>query len=379
MMDGEQLLSKTINFLRFPLTVAVVFIHFNIVDGFAVGGVEQGANGPGWYCFIINFLSNVAARIAVPTFYIISGFLFFYKADFSREMYVRKLKSRAMTLLVPFILWNILAVLWQMKGCLSGLSSLGSPFELKFTVERVINTFIDKSNNGSIIVTPSGTAPTEIYPYNTPLWYLRDLIVMVIISPLIYWCVKKLKLWFVAAAGVMWYLTSATFTHECYLYLFSIALFHFSIGAYFSVNRKNLILEMRRYFKYMPLVYWPLAVVDALIVDTHGAYYSYYHYAVILLGVLSAFVVASWLVEKGKSINKTLTSSSFFVFALHYLLLRQLGVVVFKVSHLPGDNYFAMLIFYFVVPALTILACVGTYMLLKRYLPRVCSLLSGGR
>ena len=81
-MDNK-LLSNTINFLRFPLTVAVVYIHFNISrKGISVHGLNYGTDNPDWYTFIINLFSSVIASIAVPLFFLISGYLFFCQKDF---------------------------------------------------------------------------------------------------------------------------------------------------------------------------------------------------------------------------------------------------------------------------------------------------------
>ncbi len=56
-MTSDELLSKTISFLRFPLTVGVVFIHFSLVKGLNVQGVRHGLDNPEWYFFIMNLLS----------------------------------------------------------------------------------------------------------------------------------------------------------------------------------------------------------------------------------------------------------------------------------------------------------------------------------
>lgn len=58
-MTKEELLSKTITYLRFPLTVGVVFIHFNIADGFNISGIEYGMNNPKSYYYLVTFLSDV--------------------------------------------------------------------------------------------------------------------------------------------------------------------------------------------------------------------------------------------------------------------------------------------------------------------------------
>ena len=130
-MTNDELLSKTISYLRFPLTVGVVFIHFGLSKGLNIHGVKQGLENPDWYFFIIKLISETLARIGVPLFFIISGFLFFYRNDFSKDVYRKKLRTRFITLFVPFVLWNCVAIMWKLKCLLPGISSFYRPVEIE--------------------------------------------------------------------------------------------------------------------------------------------------------------------------------------------------------------------------------------------------------
>lgn len=86
--------SETISYLRFPLIVLVVMIHSKF-DGVVVNGVGLMHDG-GFPCYstISTLVSNIIASIAVPLFYFISGFLFFFKtAFFSFDVYCSKIKK----------------------------------------------------------------------------------------------------------------------------------------------------------------------------------------------------------------------------------------------------------------------------------------------
>ena len=85
-MTNEELLSKTISYLRFPLTVGVVYIHFSLEEGLAINGKIYGLDNPDWYFFIVNLISQTFARVGVPLFFVISGFLFFYRIDFNSDV-----------------------------------------------------------------------------------------------------------------------------------------------------------------------------------------------------------------------------------------------------------------------------------------------------
>lgn len=79
-LDDDLRQLKVISVIRFPLIIGVVFIHahFTEVDGISI---YQTSLYPS-YTFVSMLLSDVLARIAVPFFFFISGFLFFIKLIF---------------------------------------------------------------------------------------------------------------------------------------------------------------------------------------------------------------------------------------------------------------------------------------------------------
>lgn len=382
-MTNDELLSKTISYLRFPLTVGVVFIHFNLARGLEIHGVKYGLDNPEWYFFIANLISEVFSRIGVPLFFIISGFLFFYQKDFKdSDVYKQKLKTRIRTLLIPFVLWNIIATIWAFKCFLPGFSAFYRPAEVQLSFIRIINTFLcNVDNKGIIIGSPSTGLAEGVYPIDSPLWYVRELMVMVVLSPIIYWLIKKTKQWFVIVMGLVWFFSSVILPRENYVYIYTgmlvTALFFFSWGAFYSIFKENIVLSFRK-FSYAPVVYVLIAIIDTL---TKGlACNEYIGKVGIGVGVVAAVVLVSHLLESNKvKVNSNLANSSFFIFALHNLFIGNMGNLLFMILHIPGNNPYAMLALYFAVPILTILVCLALYMLLKRYAPKVCSLLTGGR
>lgn len=377
-MDKDSLLSNLISYLRFPLTVAVVFIHFSLTDGLMVHGVKHGLDNPDWFFHIVNFCSEVLARIAVPLFYMFSGFLFFYNKDFNREIYGQKLKTRARTLLVPFILWNIIAVLWQLKCMLPGLDAFYRPVEVHWSFMRVINTFLFNTDNSGIIVGPPlDVASNGSYPIDVPLWYLRDLMVVIIITPLIHWIIKKAGIWPVALLGLLWLTSALLLPKGCYADMLVTAAFFFSLGAVFSINKTDFITPFKK-LRWAPAFYLVIAVIDTL---TKGADYNIYiHRTGIIFGVIAVVNLVAWLLENNKiKVNATLAGSSFFIFALHYLIIGDIGKFAFTMLHIPENSPLAMLALYFLVPIIVTAICLGLYVALKRIAPKLCAVLTGGR
>ena len=379
-MTNDELLSKTISYLRFPLTVGVVFIHFDLSQGLDIGGITHGLNNPDWYYFIINLISGTLATIGIPLFFIISGFLFFYHKDLNRDVYKQKLQSRAKTLLVPFLLWNMIAILWQFKCFLPGVSSFYPPVEVQLSPIRVLNTFIN-NNYGIFSSTQNAELGGVIIPIDGPLWYVRDLIVMVLLSPIVYCLTKRTDFLFVAINGIAWFLSSLYLSKdssiEIYISMLITASFFFSCGAYYSINKENFVMRFRK-MKYAPYLFVFIAITDVL---TKGMQYNIYiHKAGILLGIVSVVLIASKLLENNRvKVNKTLANSSFFIFALHYMIISNIGKFSFIMLHVPDNNPFAMLALYFGTCFVTILFCLGLYIILRRFTPRICNVLTGGR
>lgn len=99
--------SRTVQWLRFVLAATVVLLHTNM-SGFVefTPLSEQPLSSTIYYVF-----SWGICLIAVPTFFMVSGYFFFtnlYKWD--NGVYWTKIKKRARTLLLPYILWIIIGI-----------------------------------------------------------------------------------------------------------------------------------------------------------------------------------------------------------------------------------------------------------------------------
>ena len=320
--------------------------------------------------------------VAVPLFFVISGFLFFYHKDFNKSVYIEKLKTRTATLLVPFVLWNIIAILkpfFRMMPSLSSVFPQASKVEFHFSLERLFNTFFANGQSDGLFIYPNivNDATNNIYPIDVPLWYVRDLMVMILFAPVLYWLIRRLGIWFVMVMGLSWFLMRfIILPNGGWLAQLCVATFFFSWGAYYSINKQNFVEQMRR-IRFVPLVYFVFIVGDTLTKDTY--YNIVIHNAGIIAGIVTAVIITSYLLETRKSkVCITLANSSFFVFALHTLIMPDIGRVLFKCLNL-SDNTYTMLLLYFVTPIVTCCFCVGLYVFLKRYVPVVANLLTGNR
>lgn len=382
MNQNEITLSNTIKYLRFPLTVGIILAHSNLGRlGFVVHGVHYGLNYPDWYYYINVLFSEVFAMICVPTFFVVSGYLFFYKSDFDANVYQKKLKKRFKTLMIPYLLWNLIALLIKVMKMLPIFSSIFQNMgnlEFRFSLMRIFNTFFyDDGSNGLFVDHLQLIHVTTPLPVNGPMWYVRDLMVIILLTPVIYWLTKKLKYWFVIGLTIYLYVFGRSLLPEgSYISLLIDYLYFFSWGAYYSIYKQNLITQMQK-LKFAAYLFVPSVIINLLTIDTE--YNRYIFLPHILIGIIFVFIATAYLLEKGKiHVNETLANCSFFVFALHSLILNDLGKLMFIGCQL-NDSPLVLLFLYIAIPTITILICVGLYKLLNKYLPTICGYLTGGR
>lgn len=110
---------KTIPIFKFILIMGVVLIHSNIYHL-----TPSGFNGYGPE--IVNFITSLM-QVCVPSFFIISGYLFFYGVDnFTADVYKKKLSSRFKTLFIPYMIWDLFcAALFIIKVLFLNFPGLG--------------------------------------------------------------------------------------------------------------------------------------------------------------------------------------------------------------------------------------------------------------
>jgi peptidoglycan/LPS O-acetylase OafA/YrhL len=310
----------------------------------------------------------------------ISGFLFFYNiVEWDRKTYLKKIKSRIKTLLIPYILWNIITVFVRFTGIIgkriikksedwNPLSNFISEIMEKgiWNIFWHYNTWGERTN---IL----GMAMPNFGPYSIPMWFLQTLIILSIVTPVIYIICKKLKHYGVIALGILYY-TGIWFL----LPGFGIGpLFFFSIGAYYSIHKKNMVIELRRY----KVLCYIIAVISlVLCVYYDGVKTQDYIYPIyVLSGVICAVNIASYLVENKKTKkNDLLARVPLFVYAVHTVLI--LGIVgrIFDYM-IRSENVIPLLMRYFTVPLITVTICVLIYCMMEKLMPKTLKILSGNR
>ena len=171
-------LSDKIRVISFLSIILVLYIHSNFHD------YPNEIQGMAFNFTLQKAISEMIGRCAVPMFFVISGYLYFHNIQ-SRDALLRKMRKRCRTLVVPYLIACLFPALFALametmpwtKAFING-TGFSENFS-KSWYSLLYMLYID-AGNGS--------------PYAFHLWFLRDLIVIVALTPLLLLMKKKLGL-----------------------------------------------------------------------------------------------------------------------------------------------------------------------------------------
>lgn len=362
MRDRKKLRLQELDLLRFPMAVVVVAIHTLNSGGFRVQGLAVSLEGMPVTREVIRFLEGSLWKLPVPLFFFISGFVFFLGADFTKEAYARKLGSRVKTLLIPYLIWNVAAVLWGLVAfipCLSPVFPNAHGGRLDFSLSAVLATFWD-ARRGIFGMMSGGD---YMFPQDYPLWFVRELMVVAVCTPVLHWLMERMRCRLVAVLGVAWFVS--TYRNMEPVNLLLTAFFFFSWGAYMSVFRKDLRAAFGRFFKPSAVLFPLLGLLYVASShftppDCQAAVSCTIRSLNVLVGLFFAYGASAWLSSRRVcGASPFLAASSFFIYAGHvfvssyvlkllYLLLKPVtdaGMLSFHVLAVAVVVGFLLLVF----------------------------------
>lgn len=329
-------ISDVISMLRFPLAVFVVFIH---IEGYYF---HFDIGQPTY--LITHFISNIISKVAVPTFFFISGFLFFMNVSkFDNNVYKKKIKSRISSLLVPYILWNTISFLiFLLSTHILGYNVFHRNIQLSSNIiKNLIKVYGYTYSWGWNNLL--GLHISHYSPIDGPLWFIRDLMLFVVVTPIIYWLVKKIK-WII----VLFLLVSMVLIEHPTLSGF----FFFTLGCYFSISK---IDPLRIYSenKFLLLIVLIVLVVPSFYIGSWIKQVFLVVYLFVLLGFCSCMnnKIVSCLINYSKY--------SFCIYCTHIVISLPAVEALLKLFVLPP------IIYYFVIGIGTISLSIFIYKVLQ--------------
>lgn len=377
-MSRNDLRSQTLDLLRFPLAVVVLAIHTFSTEGFKMHGTTVSFEDMPVLLEVNHFIDGFLRGQSVPIYFFISGFVFFVGVDLTKEVYIRKLKNRVKTLLIPYLIWNSIAVLWTLVRflpCLSFLFPNIHKTQLDFSLSAILATFWNARQG--IFIRPlmdSEVMTNNIYPQDIPLWFVRDLMIVVLCAPVIYRLLKRTRYYLVGGLGALWFVLA--YWDLGHVNQLLTAFFFFSWGAYMSVNQKDMLAEFGRFFKLSVFLYPLLALLYVVSVHCFPVASDTIKRLNVFVGLFFAYNISAWLLTHHVcKASPFLASSSFFVYVAHTLVCGDLLKLLFMCLNPATDG--GMLSIYVLAVAGTVALLLLAFYLLRRYAPSFLKVIAG--
>ena len=352
--------SRAIDLLRFPLLVLVVYFHsFPLL-------LPLAADAGLWFR-LAQLLAEQLARLAVPLLFICAGFLFFYQYVSGFAAYRQLWRKKSRTVLLPFLLWSVLGI-----ACYAiGLSwQQTQPF---FSNQPMLADFWTLAGFLRFWL------GIERSPLVYPLWFLRDLLIFILISPVLARLLHWTGWWTGLVLLLMWLLQSwLRFCCDWLVWpLFQPALessTFFVLGALFAIKPLPLSWLYRTgpgfvlVYLLGQLALWLDLLPTLLVVKV-----------LLLIGITAVFYLALQLAQQPMWSRRLTVSAgaTFFLFVSHEPLLTvSRKVLLMLLAPLSAGQYFLL---YLLLPSAVMVLLLLCYRALATTWPSLCQLLTGGR
>ena len=346
--------SNYLNSIKFILCILIICIHSSITV--ELSGINVTAETFPLFYYFQYFVCEILSRIAVPLFFVISGYLFF-PADEPLDIkcYTNKLKRRVKSLIIPYICWNSIYIIIRVfENLLHPISN--SPLVWNWGALDYFYAFWSS---------PGGNTPID-----GSLWYIKSLFLVFLFSPVIYYLLRKIGIWCLLLFGICWFLGLEI------PIITTTAVFFVSIGAFIKI-RKIQINGMRSFIGVKSIVLFILLSFVSILSVEKGI-----HQYINRLAILSGMIAFIWLTEYAYKNNKLcipefMAESSFFIYAYHY---KFVVAYIYVLTHLlPVPNSLILFTIFFSSVVIFTFGGVIAYKLMRRYTPKLLSILTGGR
>lgn len=329
-------IGERIAILRPLLIFGIVYVH--------TGGVGDAIawewSNPFEY-FLAVFRDGLF-RASVPMLTLISGYLLFgaHLDQFPAKLFKKKFR----TLTVPFLIFNL------------GFIALMLPME----------AFTGFAHRNVLIGADMHTWADYLFaltdsPYNYPLYFLRDMMVLVLLAPLFGWLLRKTPWIGLAAVFGIFY-----FNLDSHLVLRSTSAILFYIGGMAALYRWNL----HAFDKYAKLCVLLIALACLLPIALRIPDRAWLALALPFL----IWPATSLLPGRGRALALKYNRYSFFVFVAHAPIMFFSWELVLRYARfIPFPIYFVL------SPIVTVAFLIVVYELLNRHTPKTLDFSLGNR
>lgn len=350
-------LSRKLTFFSFWLMALVVLLHSLNVDISRCNNI---------LCDLEYLLSHKLSQIAVPLFFLMSGYLYFHKTEVNQKVnlqfFLKANKKRTKTVLIPFILWCtfwFFAVYFaQYLPVLKNYFS--EPLHEMSIKDQLLNLYY--------------------YPLNYPFWFLLHLMTLFIISPLIFFLIKYMRWFFLILIFAIFVSIKNLIELNSLTILSSSPFFYFSLGSFLALFKIELNFKAKKHIAVILILIWISLNVFSLLNDKNNIDLSSMLKKIFftkdLLGCLAIWYLYDLLNQKSQWKNCNFYKYSFFIFAFHGIPT----VILTKISiSLSKNDPLLLFVSYFFIGPLVILLSIFSGMIVKKTFPNFYNILVGAR
>ena len=336
------------------LALLVVLIHTENIQSFpSLWNSSPLSASVRWFEWV--FSINLA-EIAVPSFFMISGVLFY--RDFTMKKFPKKLKARFFSLILPFILWNFLRyAFFYILGKLGITDWLFSSPRVVFTWKNFFEAIF-------------------FYKFNQGFWFMYQLILFTLLAPVIHAIVKNKWVGAVVIAGLIaLYCTDLagpllTDTLNKRFILLDSFIYYIT-GAYASTHFFDIINKNTKTTRILSII--GVIVGQLLYIAFYQRQFIVLYFMFLWISSISFWYLFDWF--RIRPLPKCLSGITFFIYATHGTVLEFL---IFASAQI-GDTPWVALISYIITPVVTVSLIIGISIFLKKYTAPLWKILCGAR
>ena len=322
--------------------------------------------------FIENIFSNGLCRMAVPFFFFRAGYLFFINVPekFDWQWFKKKFQTRFFSIFVPFVLWCILGFI------------IDTPWKILLSVRHNTN-YVFFLNQSSPLITIFKAVFLGIgHDPLVHLWFLRRLMLFVLLSPIVLLLVRTLRLTVFLVVSIILVCAVKIFDIQWLGYING-DMFSFLFGSALAINRIRLNNSNRITPGLTCFLLWVMFVIFLFLSCRHINYPTFLHYLLIQIrnfwGIFAVWMVYDSLKAVARKYNlrcnffpNELISLSFFIYCCH---IPVLGIIEFVFAlKAPFE-----IIRYFGTFSVTTIYAISLGWFLCKFFPKLYSILSGAR
>ena len=295
-----------------------------------------------------SFLSHNIFHVALPIFFANAAFFLFLRIGTLSQIWLR-IGRRATTLIMPYLAWS---GFWLVFVTAFEILPERTPKEMLYT--------------------------WTISPLPGQLWFLRDLIMLVLLAPI--FCLLPTALIAIGAlASWCWWLGNQTMVTldlrtQWYEAISNEAISWFLIGLLAVRHSKQTLRMIERGFPQLALLLLALIWIVAPAIPDSS---QLGHGLSVTAGTLALFGSAPYLRAAAASrFSVILGAYGFLIYLAHH---PALGVTQAWLLQLLGDNQFWHLIVYLFTPTAIIIAIICCFDMVSRFFPLITYAANGGR